>query len=230
MHRYSLAMTAVVTTSVALTVPVFGQTGGRTLGDVHFETSCAPEAQRLFDESMLYQHSFWYRASKNLFEEALKADPTCAIAYWGIAQSLLANPFNPTPVKNLAEGLAAIQKGKHVGAKTQRENDLLAAIGHYYTDFDKRDQRTRAQAYVGAMEEVATRYPNDEELQIHYALALNIAARASATGRSRWRRMWQQRSWRRMAKSLTISCTRPTTWSTPTCKWLATARPAQSST
>lgn len=176
MHRYSLAMTAVVTTSVALTVPVFGQTGGRTLGDVHFETSCAPEAQRLFDESMLYQHSFWYRASKNLFEEALKADPTCAIAYWGIAQSLLANPFNPTPVKNLAEGLAAIQKGKHVGAKTQRENDLLAAIGHYYTDFDKRDQRTRAQAYVGAMEEVATRYPNDEELQIHYALALNIAA------------------------------------------------------
>jgi hypothetical protein len=29
-------------------------------------------------------------------------------AYWGIAQSLLANPFNPTPPKNLLEGRAAI--------------------------------------------------------------------------------------------------------------------------
>ena len=29
------------------------------LGKVHFETSCKPEAQKLFDRGMLYQHSFW---------------------------------------------------------------------------------------------------------------------------------------------------------------------------
>jgi hypothetical protein len=53
----------------------------------------------------------------------LKADPECGIAYWGIALSLLWNPHVPPPRKNLAEGAAAIAKGKSVGAKTQRERD-----------------------------------------------------------------------------------------------------------
>jgi hypothetical protein len=82
------------------------------LGAVHFETSCNETAQRRFDRGMRYQHSFWYRASKDIFEDVLKADPDCAIAYWGIATSLLLNPFGVPPAANLAEGLAAIQKGK----------------------------------------------------------------------------------------------------------------------
>ena len=63
-----------------------------------------PAAQALFDRAMLYQHSFWYRAARRSFEEVLQADPECTIAYWGLAQSALANPFNPTPPKNLADG------------------------------------------------------------------------------------------------------------------------------
>ena len=153
--------------------------GHGQLGTLHFVTSCNETAQQLFDRAMRYQHSFWYRESKHTFEGVLKADPQCAIAYWGIAQSLLANPFNPTPPKNLADGFAAIQKGRQVAAKTQRENDLISAIGAYYADFDKLDQRTRAQVYVKAMEEVARRYPDDDEMQIYYALALNIAASPS---------------------------------------------------
>jgi hypothetical protein len=146
------------------------------LGNVHFATSCNEMAQRRFNRGMRYQHSFWYRQSKEIFEEVLKADPECSIAYWGIAQSLLVNPFNPTPPKHLQEGLAAIQKAKQIGAKTQREIDLIAAIEAYYADFDKVNQRTRAQSYLKAMEQVASRYPDDDEVQIYYALALNIAA------------------------------------------------------
>jgi tetratricopeptide (TPR) repeat protein len=150
--------------------------GHEHLGTMHFETSCNEMAQQEFDRGMKYQHSFWYRESKKAFEAALKADARCGIAYWGIAQSLLANPFNPTPPKNLVEGLAATQMGKQVGAQTPRERDLIAAIGAYYNDFETVDQRTRAQSYVKAMEQVAGRYPNDDEVQIYYALALNIAA------------------------------------------------------
>jgi hypothetical protein len=91
----------------------------------------------------------------------------------------LANPFNPTPQKNLQEGLVAIQKAKQASAKTQRENDLIAAIEAYYTDFDKVNQRSRAQSYLKAMEQVASRYSDDDEVQIYYALALNIAAAPS---------------------------------------------------
>ena len=146
------------------------------LGAVHFETSCNDAAQRRFDRGMRYQHSFWYRASKEIFEDTLKADPDCAIAYWGIATSLLLNPFGVPPAANLAEGLAAIQKAKAIGAKTPRENEFIAALGAFYADYDKLDHRTRVQAYLKAMEAVAQRYPQDDEAQIYYALALDVAA------------------------------------------------------
>ena len=61
-------------------------------GTVHFATSCNETAQRRFDRAMRYQHSFWYKASKAIFEEVLKADPECGIAYWGIALGLVDNP------------------------------------------------------------------------------------------------------------------------------------------
>src|SRR5690242_13395082 len=112
---------------VMLAPPVFAQ-ADEQLGKVNFETSCSPEAQKLFNRAMLYQHSFWYRASQKTFEEALKADPGCAIAYWGIALSLLWNPHTTPATKNLAEGSAALAKGQAIGAKTERERDYLAAL------------------------------------------------------------------------------------------------------
>src|SRR2546430_10908677 len=44
------------------------------------------------------------------------------------------------------------------------------------TGYDKSDHRARIQAYVKAMEQLAQRYPNDDEAQMYYALALNVAA------------------------------------------------------
>ena len=146
------------------------------LGDVHFETSCNEAAQSHVDRGMRYQHSFWYRESRASFDEALRADPKCTIAYWGIAQSLMANPFNPTPPKNLAEGLALIQKATQLGAGTERENDLIRAVGVFYADFETLSQRTRTEFYTRAMDAVARRYPNDDEIQIYYALALDMSA------------------------------------------------------
>ena len=133
-------------------------------------------AQRRFDRAMRYQHSFWYRESKEIFEEALKADPECGIAYWGIALSLLNNPHNPTPAPNLPLGLAAIQKAKAVGAKTDRERDFIDALLVFYTDYDKIAHGARVQAYLKAMEALAQRYPADDEAQIFYAITLNVAA------------------------------------------------------
>src|SRR5215468_8166187 len=159
-----------------LAQPASVQADDSKLGKVHFETSCNPDAQKLFDRAMLYQHSFWYKASQKVFEDTLKADPECGIAYWGIALSLLWNPHVPPPAKNLAEGAAALAQGKNVGAKTQRERDYLDALGVMYVDYNKVDHRTRIQAYAKAMEQLAQRYPNDDEAQIHYALALNTSA------------------------------------------------------
>jgi hypothetical protein len=152
---------------------------GQELGTMHFQTSCNAQAQAAFDHAMLFQHSFWYSASGRAFEEVLKADPGCAIAYWGYAQSLLANPFNPTPAKNLPLGVETVKRGQALGAKTQRENDYIASIGAYYADYEKLDQRKRAQNYLAAMEKLAKSYPKDDEAQIFYALALDMAASPS---------------------------------------------------
>lgn len=169
-------ISAALTSGISFSTQALAQADGQQLGKVHFSTSCSPEAQQLFDRAMLYQHSFWYRASQRTFEEVLKKDPECGIAYWGMALSLLWNPHAVPPVKNLGEGMAAVTKGRAVGAKTQRERDYLEAIAVMYTDYDKVDHRTRLLAYAKAMEQLAGRYPTDDEAQIHYALALNTSA------------------------------------------------------
>src|SRR5882757_6253618 len=157
--RTALAITVALSTGLVLAQPACAD--DTTLGKVNFETSCNPEAQKLFNQAMLYQHSFWYRASQMAFEDALKADPECGIAYWGIALSMLWNPHVPTPAKNLADGAPMIAKGKSVGAKSQRERDYIDALAAMYADHEKVDHRTRVIAYAKAMEQVAQRYPND---------------------------------------------------------------------
>jgi tetratricopeptide (TPR) repeat protein len=178
MIRSAFAVAAAsIAASFACSQPVVAQDEtDQRFGTVHFDTSCNEVAQRRFDRAMRYQHSFWYRESKGIFEEALKADPECGIAYWGIALSLLNNPHAPPPVGNLPLGLAAIEKAKAVGAKTQRERDFINAMSAFYTDYDKVDHRTRVLAYLKAMEGVAQAYPNDDEAQILYAIELNVAA------------------------------------------------------
>ena len=76
--RTSFATAVAAGVGLALSQAAFGQTDDKTLGKVHFETSCKPDAQKLFDRGMLYQHSFWYRASQKEFEDVLKADPDAA--------------------------------------------------------------------------------------------------------------------------------------------------------
>ena len=167
----------VISTAAAAALVCLAQpAASKQLGSIQFETSCTPAAQKLFNQGMIYQHSFWYRASQRTFEDVLKADPKCAMAYWGIAISLLYNPHAPPPPENLPLGLDAVQKGKALNVQTERERDYIEAIGAMYVDYDKVDHRTRVQKYLKATEQVALKYPKDDEAQIAYAITLNVAA------------------------------------------------------
>jgi hypothetical protein len=150
--------------------------GHPVLGTVHFPVSCTPEAQQAFDEAMKLQHSFWYKAAHETFSEVLRRDPECVMAYWGIAMTLLTNPFSPPPAQNLADGWAALEQAREIGAKSQREADYIAALSEFYRDADTKDHRTRVLAHEQAMAQLHARYPDDPEAAIHYALALNVAA------------------------------------------------------
>jgi len=148
----------------------------KQLGNVHFATTCNETAQRRFDRAIRYQHSFWYRAAREVFEEAAKGDDACAIAYWGVALSYLDNPHGPIPGPNVAPGLAAIQKAKAVGAKSERERDYIDALAVMYVDADKLTHTQRIRSYLQAMEKLAAKYPDDDEAQIAYAITLNTSA------------------------------------------------------
>ncbi len=177
MKMVRLSSALVATACIWLTQPLqTARPAAQKLGKVHFETSCSPEAAAAFDQGMLYQHSFWYRASQREFDKALQADPGCGIAWWGIALSLLWNPHIAPPAKNLAEGAAALAKAREVGARTARERDYIGALSAMYADFDKVDHRTRVLNYMNAMEQLAAKYPDDDEAQIDYAISLNVGA------------------------------------------------------
>jgi tetratricopeptide (TPR) repeat protein len=177
--RKSLLATAVSITalSVSSSQLVVAQTDlDQQFGTVQFETSCNEVAQRRFNRAMRYQHSFWYEQANEIFEETAKADPSCAIAYWGVALTLVNNPHIAIPSANLAPGLAAIQKAKAMNAKTERERDYIDALAFMYLDHDKLTHRQRIGAYLKAMEALAAKYPNDDEAQIAYAITLNTSA------------------------------------------------------
>ncbi|HEV2666388.1 MAG TPA: hypothetical protein VG324_15825, partial [Blastocatellia bacterium] len=142
------------------------------LGQVNLSTSCSPSAQKQFNRAAALLHSFWYEEAEKAFTEVTVIDPGCGMGYWGIAMSnyhpLWAAP-NPVEIKR---GLAAVEKAKAAGAKTDRERDYIVAIETFYKDSEKLDHRARAVAYEKAMEQVYRRYPQDREAAIFYALSL----------------------------------------------------------
>jgi hypothetical protein len=147
---------------------------GEKLGTVHFATSCNPGAQKEFNRAVALLHSFQFSRAIDGFNLVLGEDPTCGIAYWGIALSDWSNPFAPgaKDQHQLQEGRQNAQRGKTVGAKTERERAYITAVGKLYNHFESTPQQTRLIAYRDAMEQVAAKYPDDHEAQIFYALAV----------------------------------------------------------
>src|SRR5277367_5203594 len=177
MREFLFAVTIATAATFGPCSPVFAQDDAdQKFGKVHFATTCNEVAQLRFDRGMRYQHSFLYAESKEIYQEAIKADADCAIAYWGIALALLSNPHNAIPAPNLPLGLAAIEKAKAIGAGTERERDYIDALASMYVDYDKIPQQARVQSYLKAMAALAAKYPDDDEAQIFYAITLNVAA------------------------------------------------------
>src|SRR5437763_12463134 len=151
---------------------------GEQLGAVHFATSCNAEAQKEFDRAVALLHSFQFNYAIQGFNAALKSDPTCGIAYWGIALSQWSNPFAAGMKDNgqLQAGRDSAERGKAAGAKTERERAYIAAVASLYSNFESTPQQMRLLAYRDAMEGLASKYSDDQEAQIFYALALAAAA------------------------------------------------------
>lgn len=166
-------VTFLLTTGIALSQDQHaGHAGHDHVGKVQFSNSCSPDVQSDLARGVAMLHSFWYSAGEQTFRDVLAKDPTCAIADWGIASILMWNPLNGVgpPPKVAERAQAAIEDGRRIGAKTQRERDYIEAVAAYYQDWASRSEGSRQEARATAFEALAARYPDDDEAQIFSAL------------------------------------------------------------
>jgi len=147
-------------------------------GTVRFETSCAAAARPLFNRAVALLHSFAFSQAADGFNAVLRADPRCAMAWWGIALTAWGNPFaaGVKPATQVERGLDAVTRARAAGAPTPRESGYIEAVARLYQRADSTDQRARLLSYRDAMAELVAREPNDTEAVIFHALALAITA------------------------------------------------------
>ena len=169
--------TAVAAFFCALSTPVAAhdaEEGVGRLGKVDFANSCDAQVQKELQRAVAMLHSFWYSAGEKAFRHVLADDPSCAVATWGIAALLMNNPLAGQGASPQAAGaaMAAIEQGRRIGAKTERERDYIEAVAAYYADFANRPERARQLSRSQAFEALARKYPADDEAQIFAALYL----------------------------------------------------------
>ncbi|MEA2958433.1 MAG: hypothetical protein QOJ58_3939 [Alphaproteobacteria bacterium] len=93
-------------------------------------------------------HSFWFLIARRTFEEVLRQEPSCAIAFWGIVLDLLNNSLAVVPPRADAEAACVtLEKAREIGPKSQRERDWIEALGAYFRDHDKTPVNVRLGAY-----------------------------------------------------------------------------------
>ena len=122
---------------------------GEKLGTVNFATSCKAETRADFNRAVALLHSFEYRPAMDTFTKVLAADPSCAIAHWGIALCQWGNPFGGIKTGPLLErGRDAAPKGLATGSPTPRERAYIAAVSELYKDAATVPHRNRTLAYA----------------------------------------------------------------------------------
>jgi len=147
------------------------------LGEVNFPISCSPTAQAQFNRAVALLHSFFFPETVKAFSAVAEMEPSCAMAYWGIAIGQRPNPLvGPFPGDVLKLGWEAIEKARAATHRTERESEWIEALAAFYKDYATLPQRTRTGSYEAAMARLVSRYPDDTEAAIFYALALNEAA------------------------------------------------------
>src|SRR5262245_43022941 len=155
--------------AAASTVPMF--TG---LGTVHHTVGTkSPRAQKLFDQGLRLCYAFNHDEAIRSFNEASRADSTCAMAWWGVALALGPNINMPMSAEAEQKALDALGHAKALAAKSPRpDRDYIEALGPRYGTPAGENRAGRDSAYADAMRALMKKYPNDPNAAVLCAEAL----------------------------------------------------------
>ena len=185
LNGFAFQAVAAVVLSLLLAGPVLaqdhehGSTASEKLGTVTFSTSCSAGAQPLFNRAVALLHSFEFAHAIEGFNATLKADPSCAMAAWGVALSRWSNPFSrqSSSTRAARAGTRRRESGPRRSAQRRRASGRISTRWRSCTPTSRRSISARASlAYRDAMAKVAAANPDDTEASIFYALAIAAAA------------------------------------------------------
>src|SRR6185312_8493452 len=133
-------------------------------------TTATPAAQSYFDQGLRLAYAFNHAEAQRAFRKAEKLDPHCAMCFWGEALVLGPNINLPMSEEAVAPAFAAVQMAQALAASTTpREQMLIAALSTRYADDANADRKALDAAYADAMEKVAEKFPDDDEIAVLYA-------------------------------------------------------------
>jgi hypothetical protein len=166
---------------LTLLSPIAGQSDD--MGSIDFPTSGSKSAQVHFLEGAAALHSFGRKQARVAFQKAQAIDPGFAMAYWGDSLTynhpLTAEWDIETP-KQVLTKLGDTPAKRLAAAPTERERGFLSAVEALF--FGEGDTRARRVAYREVMASMYQRFPDDDEIAAHYALALLGAAGRAGDG------------------------------------------------
>jgi tetratricopeptide (TPR) repeat protein len=131
-------------------------------GRVHMDISCRPAVATEFDRALALLHNFWYVRARERFNQVLKNDPGCAMAYWGAAMTYNHPFWDPPSQADETAAWTLVQTGMSAPEASAREKLYLAAVAALYKDAGAGSKSARDQNYRDAMAAAYTQYPDDE--------------------------------------------------------------------
>jgi tetratricopeptide (TPR) repeat protein len=153
------------------------------LGKFHRAVSTtSPLAQQYFDQGMRFLWAFNHDESTRSFAESARLDPDCAACYWGVALTVGPNYNLPAMEETRARvAWEALHKAQtnatHASAVEQA---LIEALATRYTSakpLTPAETEAVAANYAAAMRTVASRFPDDLDVQVLCAEAqMNVHA------------------------------------------------------
>ena len=140
-------------------------------------------AQEAFLTGVKALHSFQFDEAAVAFQQAQKADPNFALAYWGEAMSHnhpLWAQQDLDKAKQALEKLAPTHEARLAKAKLPKEKAFLEAMQALY--YGPGDKLARDIAYSAALARMYEQWSDDHEVATWYALSLLGTVRPGDTG------------------------------------------------
>lgn len=152
------------------------------LGQYHRPTSTNSAAsQTWFDRGLVWSYAFNHEEAAECFRRALRDDPNCFMAHWGLAFCLGPNYNKPWEMfdddelaRNLSESRDALRQAKERMTPSNAkdvERALIDAVQYRYQESDK-DRATWNAEYAEAMSSVYRQFGADLDVAALYADAL----------------------------------------------------------